>query len=209
MSSTAHWGVSAEIAWCVALALTGMAACGSRGASYPDGPKVVEAQKKWCASLGEIVAGEGKGASWDKLAQCERAFPGGSPEFVAGMAGCIGKQARISGAAAFDAQRAVDDCTEQVLQQLDVRGAAKLDVVKARCARMERCQKVTGKDCLTGFEGLSPPEQARLTRMYNEGALHDAASRLESLGCAKDEDSAMVSCYADGWKSRVWLPEGD
>jgi hypothetical protein len=181
----------------------------SRGASYPDGPKVAEAQRKWCAALGEIVAGEGKGGSWASRGQCEDVFPSASAEFLARMADCIGKQARIAGAAAFDAERAVDDCTEQVLVLVDVRGASQLELVAARCARMERCQKVAPAECRSGFEGLSPIEQARLTRMYNDGALADVASCLRSSSCAEDEDAAQAACYEDAWKTRAWLPDAD
>jgi hypothetical protein len=181
-------------------------ACGARGASFPDGQQVRDAQKVWCRVLGEIAQGRGKAGSWSELASCEGAFPTASREFIAGLASCVAKQATDPGERSFDLAHAADDCSEQVLQNFDIRGAVDPELVAARCGRLARCQKIPAEECKGAFEAMAPPEQARLGRMYNLGAQREIASCLRG-GCDDDEDAAMAECYADQWKGRVWLPK--
>jgi hypothetical protein len=198
--------LASAMRWAVGLGvgtLTGVVAC-SRGASYPDGDKVAAAQKKWCSTLAGIVApGEG---SWEHQSACEGFYPTASAPFLAAMAECFQKQAEQLGAASFDAEQAIKDCTEQSLQEVDVRGITTLDVITARCERMARCEAISEADCQMGIEGLAPTEQARLTRMYNQGALAEVASCLGG-GCDDDEEAAKAACYDDVWAKRAWLPE--
>jgi hypothetical protein len=156
--------------------------------------------------LGEIAQGKGKAASWPELASCEGAFPTGSRELVAGVGSCVVKQVGDQPERSFDLARAVDDCSEQALQNFDIRGALDPELVSARCGRLARCQKIPESECKGAFEAMPPPEQARLGRMYNLGAQRDIASCLRG-GCDDDEDTAMAECYADPWSTRVWLPK--
>lgn len=194
------------VAGALVVAAFGLDACGGRGASYPDGDKVRNAQKAWCQALGEIAEGKGKATSWSELASCEGAYPTGSREFVASMAKCIALQASDQGVGTFDPGQTVDDCTEQVVQGFDVRAPLDPALLDARCERLERCQDVPAAECKGAFEAMAPPEQARAARMYNLGAQSSIASCLSSSSCGDDPDAKTAECYVDAFDERVWLP---
>lgn len=184
-----------------ALALAGC----SKGASYPDGDRVVAAQKAWCAMLAELLTPEGEADAWEDRSDCEGTYPTASAEFLAAMTECFRTMASRAGGE-MNPYRIVADCTEQVLVDLggEVRGLA---IVQARCERTARCQPdVTVEECKDGFEMLPLSERSRLSTMYNWGAQADIASCLDS-GCTDDEDAAMIECYEDAHADRVWLPD--
>ncbi|MBW2528825.1 MAG: hypothetical protein JRI23_31910 [Deltaproteobacteria bacterium] len=183
-----------------------MAACGSRGASYPDGDKVQAAQKAWCGMLAEILSPEGEADGWDDRSSCEGTYPTASAAFIAGMTDCFKTMVSREGGGDMNPRQMVADCTEQVLVDLggEVRG---LGITQARCERTARCQDdVTVEECIDAFENLPLSERSRLSTMYNWGAQEEIASCLNG-GCSDDEDEAMVACYEDAHSERIWLPD--
>jgi hypothetical protein len=184
-------------------------ACGSRGASFPDGDKVEAAQKAWCTMLGELLTADKDADAWDDRSDCEGNYPTASAEFLALMTECFRTQAERKSGSSIDPEQIVADCTEQALVGMGMADAEKLRIVQARCERMKRCEDIGMEECLEGFEGLDPSERSRFTTMYNWGAQDDIASCLSSSGCTDDEDAARTACYQDAWEERVWLPDFD
>ena len=185
------------------LLLPVLAACGGAGASYPDRSDVNAAQAAWCDSLAKLNGAPG---AWEHLAACKAAYPSSSGQYLRGMTTCFTKRREAGGDKGPDQSQTVAECHEEVTVNMRADDAAGREAVEARCARMERCEKVAVADCKAGFAKLESAQRAALTSAYNRGALHTIAECLESESCTADEDAAREACYKKVGDKLLWFP---
>ncbi len=169
--------------------------------SFPDADKVVAAQQKWCAGL-QSVGGD----NWLHQDDCEAAYPTGSAAFVAQMAECYPEQVAGLGEDAPDSAAILSLCADQILVAAEPGDVSKTALVRARCARMERCEQVSQEECLSAFNALSGMQRATFTSMYNLRAQAQIAKCFDETECQPEEDSARAECYRAPYDARVWLP---
>jgi hypothetical protein len=188
--------------WLLLLLPSTLLACKPAGpTSFPDQDKVVAAQKKWCAGLASVA-----GDNWLHQDDCEAAYPTGSAAFVAQMAECYPEQVAGLGEDAPDSAAILSLCSDQILIGADPGDVSRTAVVTTRCARMERCEKVSREECLAAFDTLNGMQQAIFTSMYNLRAQAQIATCFDELECQDDEDEARAQCYREPSDARVWLP---
>ncbi len=169
--------------------------------SFPDGDKVVAAQKKWCAGLASLA-----GDRWLHQDDCEAAYPTGSAAFVAQMAECYPEQVAGLGEDAPDSAAILSLCSDQILVGADPGKVSHTAVVTARCARMQRCEQVSLEECRAAFESLDGMQRATFTSMYNLRAQAQIAKCFDEQECGDDEDRVRSDCYREPFDARVWLP---
>lgn len=181
-----------------------MFACKPAVVVHPDAPKVSDAQKGWCTALARFEAPQDQ--SWRHVATCNAATPTGSAAFVAKMTECYTKHHEAEGENALDLGGLVARCTDEVLGEADAPDALKSEPIRASCARMERCQKVSPETCLSAVDSLAPMQKVGLTSAYSLAAQHAVAECLAETVCADDEDKVRTDCYRDVQRLRVWMP---
>ena len=186
------------------LATAALLACKSAPAAYPDAAKLASSEHSWCGALAKYEAPQDQ--SWRHIVACNAAIPTGSAPFVAQMAECYRKHHEDQGDDAMDLGGLVARCADVVLAAAEPVGFEVAAPVRARCARMERCAKVSQPTCLAAIEQLDPMQKVGLTSAYNLAAQHAIAECLEDSACSPDEDAVQAACYAAAQKLRVWLP---
>jgi hypothetical protein len=194
------WGTAVVVAACGGSA-GGGATSPSRPSSYPDAGRVTEAHKRWCTTLGKLFE-----SKWTQQQECEAAHPTGSAEFIQLMSRCYAKQVKELGEHRPDTYAVMSQCTEMVLFGTDPGDVSRTALFKARCARMERCEKLTFEQCSSGFGQLQGSQRSLLTAMYNLQAQYDIAECLSDEDCTTNEDGAHSACYKRWFDRRVWLP---
>jgi hypothetical protein len=175
-------------------------ACGG-GANYPDRSDVTAAQAAWCDSLVKLKAAPG-----DNVAGCKDMYPTASGPYLRGMTGCVAKRIEAAGDKGTDVGHVVADCDDEVIAHMKYDEAVARDLVEARCARSERCEKVPVADCKTAFGRLDSAQRVLLTVKYNAGAIHSVADCLGSASCGQDEDAAREACYKKATQKLLWFP---
>ncbi len=186
-------------------ALAALAACKTAPASYPDSAKVQSAEKKWCDALAKYETPEDQ--HWRHGDACAAAAPAGSAPFIAQMTACYLKVHDEHGDSAPDLGAIIATCADEVLAGAESGDVSQSEAVQARCARMEKCEKVPKAECLAAFDKLEPMQKAGLTSMYNLRAQHDIADCLDGASCSDNEDEARGKCYDAVQRRRVWLPD--
>jgi hypothetical protein len=179
-------------------------ACKTAPVNYPDDDKVAAAEKSWCAALAKYEAPEQQ--SWRHTAACNAGAPTGSAPFVAQMAECYRKHHQEHGENAQDLGGLVSNCADEILGRAEASDVSASEAVQARCARMERCEKVAKAECLAAFDKLDPMQKAGLTSMYSLRGQHEIAECLANTDCSNDEDSVRTKCYQETQRRRVWMP---
>jgi hypothetical protein len=181
-----------------------LAACaGGGGASYPDRPGVSTAQAGWCAALAKL---DGAGSSWEHAAACRAAFPTASAQYIKGMTKCLVARTEAAGKNAPDRSQLLAECNDEVTVGLRPDEASAREVLEARCARMERCEKVARPECKAALDRLETAVRATFTITYNQAALHEVAGCLASSSCRDDEDAAREACYKPATEKLLWFP---
>jgi len=187
----------------IAAAALGHGACAPpKPASFADDDKVVAAQKKWCAGLEKHASKD----SYSYSTECEAARLTGSADFIAGMTKCYDQQLTDFGENVPDMAVLVQQCTEQVLYNTDPGDVSASPTIKARCARMNKCEKVEVSACTEAIASLSGAQRATISAMYNLDAQWDIARCLEDTDCSPDEDATRLACFKPARSKRVWLP---
>ena len=97
----------------------------------------------------------------------------------------------------------VSDCTETVLAGAEPGNVSKSPVVRARCERSERCDKLPMKNCLATFSQLDGMQRAVFTSLYNLRAQNEIAGCLSDSDCGPEPEDACLKKWYD---QRVWLP---
>ncbi len=195
--------LAASAALAVALPLLLAACAGGPGANYPDRPGISTAQASWCAALAKL---DGAGDKWDHAASCRSAFPTASAQYLKGMTKCLVARTEAAGAKAPDRSQLLGECNDEVTVALRPDEASAREVLAARCARMDRCEKISVDDCKKAIDKLESAVRATFTIVYNQAALHEIAGCLESSGCKPDEDAAREACYKPLNDKLFWFP---
>jgi hypothetical protein len=178
-----------------------VASCGGAAAAFPDGAGVTKAQGDWCASLAKLAGAAG---TWEHLGACKAAFPTASAAYLAGMTKCYAEKKAAENAP--DNSHIVQDCTDHVTINMTFDEAAGRDVLKARCDRAERCEKVPAADCKAGIDKLENAQRVLFTNVYNRAALQAVAECLSSASCAENEEAARDACYKPSADKLLWFP---
>lgn len=186
------------------LAALAHAACKPAPVVYPDAAKLASSQTAWCNALGKHERPEEQG--WRHAAACAAATPTGSAPFVAQMAQCYAKHHEDRGAEALDLGGVVSTCADEILGAAEPGDVASSEPIRARCARMARCEKVSEEICKGVFDQLAPMQKVALTSAYSLAAQHAIATCLDETACSPDEDAARNGCYRDAERQRVWMP---
>jgi hypothetical protein len=193
----------ASVGLVAALPLLLAACAGGAAAKFPDAPGVSTAQAGWCAALAKL---EGGGPTWEHAAACRAAYPTASAQYLKGMTKCLVARTEAAGAKAPDRSQLLAECNDEVTVALRPDDASAREVLAARCARMERCEKVSVDDCKKAIDRLETAVRATFTIVYNQGALHEIAGCLESSSCKPDEDAAREACYKPLNDKLFWFP---
>ena len=181
-----------------------LAACaGGAGAKYPDAPGISSAQAGWCKALAKL---DGAGDKWDHMSTCLGTFPTSSAQYLKGMTKCLVARTEAAGAKAPDRSQLLTECNDEVTVALRPDDASAREVLAARCARMDRCEKVSVDDCKKALDKLESAVRATFTIVYNQGALREIAGCLESSSCKADEDAAREACYKPLNDKLFWFP---
>jgi hypothetical protein len=201
MLGRSHLAASALLL--VALPMLVSACAGGPGAAYPDRPGVSTAQAGWCKALAKL---DGGGDKWAPMSSCLAAYPSASAQYLKGMTKCLVARTEAAGAKAPDRSQLLAECNDEVTVALRPDDASAKEVLEARCARMERCEKVPAAECKRALDKLESAVRATLTIVYNQAALHEVASCLESTSCKGDEDGAREACYKPQNDKLFWSP---
>lgn len=185
-----------------AVCLVVLFACKAQPTSFPDAPKVEDAQTKWCA----VMEKHAKDDLYAYNAKCLTAAPTSSAAFLARMADCVDGHLEGLGDQAPDFGALIQNCTEEVLYSSDPGDVSNSPAIKARCQRMERCEKVEPSECLSAIGSLDGAQRSSLSAMYNLHAQAKIGDCLRESDCTKDEDSARDACFAPQRAKRVWMP---
>ena len=179
-------------------------ACGpSQPATYPDANSVKGAQKAWCEMMAKT---DGKAlAGWRYERECLAAYPAGSSVYVERLADCYGKTVEDYGDDAPDSAAIIDTCTAEIMAGADPGDVSGTELYQARCARMERCDKLDATACASAWERVDPAARALLTSMYNLRAQAEIAACLRDADCG-DEAAIEKACYGPVRDRLVWLP---
>lgn len=194
--------LAASTTFLVALSLP-LASCAGGVASYPDRPGVATAQASWCAMLAKL---DGASDKWEHASACGAASPTASAQYLRGMTKCFATRSETAGNKGPDRSQLLAECNDEVTVALRPDDAAAREVLAARCARMDRCEKVSIDDCRKAVDKLESAVRATFTIVYNETALHEIASCLESSSCKPDEDAAREACYRPLNDKLLWFP---
>src|SRR4030095_35858 len=118
-------------------------------------------------------------------------------------ADCYRKRHEELGEQAPDSGALVSECTETVLATAEPGNASKSPVVQARCARSERCDELSVKNCIATFNRLDGMQSAVFTSLYNLRAQDEIAHCIEDAECGPEPEDA---CLKQAYDKRVWLP---
>lgn len=184
-------------------ALPLLGACGSPGASYPDGSQVTAAQASWCQGLAKL---SGNPTGWEHMNACKGAFPTASAAFLKNMTKCFVTRHEAAGDNAVDNSQIVSDCTDEATVNMPNDEAGGRELIAARCARAERCEKVKAADCKAGIDKLEGAQRALITTRFNAAGQHDIASCLSSKSCSDNEEEAQDACYKPVSEKLLWFP---
>lgn len=184
-------------------ALTVAACSGGGQASYPDRNGVVAAQAAWCDTLAKMRKEPGE---WGRLAECKATYPTSSGPYLKGMAKCFFDRVQRDGDNAPDNTIIVEECNTEAVAYMTGDESTGKELIEARCARMERCEKVAPAECKAAIEKLEAGTRAEITTKYNGAALHEVAECLASASCTDDEDSARAACYKPAADKLLWFP---
>jgi hypothetical protein len=178
-----------------------VASCGGAAASFPDGAGVAAAQGEWCQAQAKLAGAAG---SWEHLGACKATFPSASAAFLAGMTKCFGDRKAAENAP--DNSQIMQECTDHVTIQMRFDEAVASGVLKARCERAMRCEKVSAADCKAGIDKLENAQRVLLTNRYNQAALQGIGECLASSSCTDNEDEARNACYKPWDEKLFWFP---
>lgn len=183
----------------VAFSVLGSAACKGGYASYPDASNVAQAQAAWCASLAKVIKDV-------DVAGCKSSTSTASAAFLKGMAKCFPQRLTELGDKAPDQNVLVSECTESVTVSMTADESQYGELIAAHCKRAAKCEKTTVDECKASISKLETAQRAKMTSMYNYGALHQIADCLESSSCKEDEGAAHDACYAPLAQKLLWFP---
>jgi hypothetical protein len=180
-----------------------LAACGGGGAGYPDSNDVTSAQAAWCAALAKV---DGAGDKWSSMSACKAAYPTASAAFLRGLTKCYVARRAAAGDTAPDNTQILADCTDDVTVNMPSDTSAGQEALAARCARMERCEKVAVPECKAAINKLEAATRVLISTRFNGAALHQVADCLASASCAANEDEPREACYKPVTEKLLWFP---
>jgi hypothetical protein len=176
---------------------------GGAGASYPDKSDVAAAQGEWCKQLATIKGG----SEWGQMAACKAANPAASGAYLRKMTKCFFGRLAELGDKAPDHTQLVTDCNDEITGAVATDDTGSKELIDARCARMEKCEKVPTAECKSAYEHLENAQRAMFTTIYNRGAQHEIADCLSSKSCSDDEETARGACYKATSDRLLWFGE--
>lgn len=180
-----------------------VAACSSGPANYPDAKTVADGQAAWCDGLSKVRTASGSSAD---MSTC-KAFPTtASGPYLRAMIACYSERLQRDGDNAPDNQIIVEECNNEATVAMNGDEKLSAEVIGARCARMERCEKVSVADCKKAIDKLETAQRAVFTTTYNAAALHKVSECLEDASCTEDEDAAREACYKPVQQGLLWFP---
>jgi hypothetical protein len=121
------------------------------------------------------------------------------------MAECYQQRMKELGDAAPDMGAVVGECTQDILVTAEPGNVAASPVVKARCARSQRCDGVDPSECATAFNKLEGNQKAVFTSLYNIRAQTKIAACIDDLACG-GEPELENGCFDEAYDLRVWMP---
>lgn len=182
--------------WLVTVALV-TAGCGGH-AAFPDRADLAKAQAGYCDMLAKTKAGG------EHLSECRATRPTASPALLKELTGCYEARLASAGEEAPDPGQIISECKDEALLKIAPDDSNTESIVRARCARQERCERVLPAECRASYAKLETSQRALLSTMYNAEALHEIAECLGSTPCKDVDDEAR--CYAPISDKIVWFP---
>jgi hypothetical protein len=176
----------------------------SSPAKHPDHGKVAKAHIAWCEMLAQ-ADGE-KLSGWRHREGCEAAYPAASAAFLERFNRCYANALKEYGENAPDSGALTAECSHKILGGADPGDVSHTALYKARCARQERCQKVSGDVCAGTWGRLDGFTQSLLSSKYNLGAQAEIAACLDDKDCEEDDAAVESACYDAAHNKLVWLP---
>lgn len=173
-------------------------------AQHPDHDKVAKAQKSWCAMLAKVDGDALK--AWRHRDACLDAYPTASAAFLERLGRCYAGALEKYGEGAPDSGAIIDECSREVLGGADPGDVTRTELYQARCARQERCLKVSRDVCDGAWGRLDGMTQAMLTAKYNLRGQADIAACLDDESCEEDDAEVESACYDAAHAKLVWLP---